>query len=441
MAAQPAHAARAARTRAAGTGRCRLEHQRGAADQELPRPRRAAERGNQPCPTPSTAARDAAARPGTPDRPRTAQLHAAPAAVPGGGAVIEGPVAVIRAACLQPAPRAVGPGIRGDQEDARQRRARARPSRGQPDLAVRTDVEPAATSAAIRPRHRTASAGCAWSRASGALRAALPAAQSPGADRRAGPQGSTRVTGSRNQYRRRQPAVQRGRAVQLFGSLLDVQRVDERLHRWPRHAPVARPIRRPDCVAESGWPMDPPAGRTALNSNLVAEVRDPWLGGVTSKTRMLVTRKETLVVQQAAVQQAAVQQAAVRQAPRAQSGRVGVHRGAEQRGAHHAGQELTPDVLRAAGLLRRLAEAGVAVTDTGTYPARCSGGGLRSPRKAELDAVVGVAREVADAVAAQLAAGRRVLVAGGDCTITLGVIAGVPAPRPGRRPCLRGRGR
>jgi len=93
-------------------------------------------------------------------------------------------------------------------------------------------------------------------------------------------------------------------------------------------------------------------------------------------------------------------------------------------GAHHAGQDRAPAALRAAGLIGRLEAAGLAVTDAGDLA-----GGLftvdhEHPRARNLDAVVRVAREVADAVASQLVAGRRPLVVGGDCTVTLGVIAG-----------------
>jgi arginase len=141
--------------------------------------------------------------------------------------------------------------------------------------------------------------------------------------------------------------------------------------------------------------------------------------------------KETVVVQQAVVQQAPVQQAPVQQAPgeraRDEWAFIGVPSSA---GAHHAGQDLAPDALRAAGLLRRLAAAGVAVTDTGDIAGSVFAADYGHPRARNLDAVVRVAREVADAVAAQLAAGRRVLVAGGDCTITLGVIAGFRRRHP-----------
>jgi arginase len=125
--------------------------------------------------------------------------------------------------------------------------------------------------------------------------------------------------------------------------------------------------------------------------------------------------KETVVVQQAVAQQVP------REGARDEWAFIGVPSSA---GAHHAGQDLAPDALRAAGLLQRLTAAGVAVTDTGDVAGSVFAADYGHPRARNLDAVVRVAREVADAVAAQLAAGRRVLVAGGDCTITLGVIAG-----------------
>jgi arginase len=93
-------------------------------------------------------------------------------------------------------------------------------------------------------------------------------------------------------------------------------------------------------------------------------------------------------------------------------------------GAHHAGQDRAPAALRAAGLIGRLEAAGLAVTDAGDLAGGLFAVDHEHPRARNLDAVVRVAREVADAVASQLAAGRRPLVVGGDCTVTLGVIAG-----------------
>jgi len=94
-------------------------------------------------------------------------------------------------------------------------------------------------------------------------------------------------------------------------------------------------------------------------------------------------------------------------------------------GAHHAGQELAPDALRAAGLPGRLMAAGVRLTDAGNLP----GSVFRPDRAAvggrNLAAVATVAREVSDAVADVVAAGRLPLVLGGDCTITIGAVAGL----------------
>jgi arginase len=94
-------------------------------------------------------------------------------------------------------------------------------------------------------------------------------------------------------------------------------------------------------------------------------------------------------------------------------------------GAHHAGQDRAPGAMRAAGLLDRLRAAGVAVTDAGDLPGSVFAVDAEHPRARNLAAVSRVAREVADAVEDQVRAGRRPLVVGGDCTITLGVVAGL----------------
>jgi arginase len=100
-------------------------------------------------------------------------------------------------------------------------------------------------------------------------------------------------------------------------------------------------------------------------------------------------------------------------------------------GAHHAGQDRAPAALRAAGLVDRLKAAGVPVTDSGDVPGSVFTVDQAHPRARNLAAVVAVARTVADAVAGAIAAGRRPLVVGGDCTITLGVIAGFRRAYPG----------
>jgi arginase len=94
-------------------------------------------------------------------------------------------------------------------------------------------------------------------------------------------------------------------------------------------------------------------------------------------------------------------------------------------GAHHAGQDRAPAALRAAGLIERLQAAGLSVTDRGDLPGGIFATDHEHPTARNLAAVARVAREVADAVADQVRAGRRPLVLGGDCTITLGVLAGV----------------
>ena len=91
-------------------------------------------------------------------------------------------------------------------------------------------------------------------------------------------------------------------------------------------------------------------------------------------------------------------------------------------GAHHAGQELAPAALRSAGLIDRLRAAGVSVTDGGDLPVtpfQVSPGRYRNR-----SAVAWVAGRVRDRVAAVRADGGAPLVVGGDCTITLGVVAG-----------------
>ncbi len=99
-------------------------------------------------------------------------------------------------------------------------------------------------------------------------------------------------------------------------------------------------------------------------------------------------------------------------------------------GAHHAGQDLAPDALRAAGLADRLTAAGLSVSDAGNLPgsvftADRSGAGARN-----LAAVAKVAAGVADAVADVTASGRLPLVLGGDCTITIGAMAGFRRHEP-----------
>ncbi|HUZ55382.1 MAG TPA: arginase family protein [Streptosporangiaceae bacterium] len=93
-------------------------------------------------------------------------------------------------------------------------------------------------------------------------------------------------------------------------------------------------------------------------------------------------------------------------------------------GAHHAGQELAPDALRAAGLADRLAAAGLSVADAGNLPGAVFAADHCGADARNLAAVARVAAGVADAVAEVMASGRLPLLLGGDCTITIGAVAG-----------------
>jgi len=93
-------------------------------------------------------------------------------------------------------------------------------------------------------------------------------------------------------------------------------------------------------------------------------------------------------------------------------------------GSHNPGQEKAPAAWRAAGLIEDLRAAGLDVADRGDLPAAPYRpvdpvDGLR-----DVDRVVEVAQRVAAEVAAIRAGGRLPLVLGGDCTITLGALAG-----------------
>ena len=99
-------------------------------------------------------------------------------------------------------------------------------------------------------------------------------------------------------------------------------------------------------------------------------------------------------------------------------------------GAHHAGQERAPAALRKAGLVDRLRAAGLSVDDLGDLPESPFALDRDRPASRNLPAVVSVARQVADWVADVAGSGRLPLVVGGDCTITLGVIAGLRRRHP-----------
>jgi arginase len=98
---------------------------------------------------------------------------------------------------------------------------------------------------------------------------------------------------------------------------------------------------------------------------------------------------------------------------------------------HHAGQDHAPAALRGAGFLDRLRAQGVAVEDRGDLVHEVFVADEIASTARNLAAVVRVARAVADAVADAFAEGALPLILGGDCTITLGVVAGAQRRDPG----------
>jgi arginase len=110
--------------------------------------------------------------------------------------------------------------------------------------------------------------------------------------------------------------------------------------------------------------------------------------------------------------------------------RVAVIGVASSAGTHHAGQDQAPAALRAGGFVERLRAAGVAVEDRGDLLHEVFVADEMGSTARNLDAVVRVARAVADAVGDALAQRALPLVLGGDCTITLGVVAGAQRRDP-----------
>src|SRR6476619_7041227 len=92
-------------------------------------------------------------------------------------------------------------------------------------------------------------------------------------------------------------------------------------------------------------------------------------------------------------------------------------------GAFAAGQERAPAALREAGLVERLA-AGGDVLDLGDLPEFGWRPDREQPRAQHAARVAETAGRVRDEVARRLAAGCRVLVLGGDCTVGVGTVAG-----------------
>jgi len=94
-------------------------------------------------------------------------------------------------------------------------------------------------------------------------------------------------------------------------------------------------------------------------------------------------------------------------------------------GGRRTGQEAAPAAFRAAGLLERLRAEGLDVADLGDLPSVSFRPDPEHPRQQNLALVAEVARQAADSIDQTLASGRLPLVLGGDCSLSLGVIAGL----------------
>lgn len=97
-------------------------------------------------------------------------------------------------------------------------------------------------------------------------------------------------------------------------------------------------------------------------------------------------------------------------------------------GAHYAGQEKAPESLRTAGLLEGLRQAGFGVTDLGNLPTVRYRPRSANRKQQNLEDVVRVAALVADQITAIRGRGLFPLILGGDCTITIGAMAGLAQP-------------
>jgi arginase len=98
--------------------------------------------------------------------------------------------------------------------------------------------------------------------------------------------------------------------------------------------------------------------------------------------------------------------------------------------AHSRGLEKAPAALREAGLLEALREAGVEVRDDGDLPTATWRAHHRPGEPNDAERVIDGLHGVRERVGAVLDHGRRPLVVGGECTVTIGVVAAVAERRP-----------
>jgi arginase len=94
-------------------------------------------------------------------------------------------------------------------------------------------------------------------------------------------------------------------------------------------------------------------------------------------------------------------------------------------GARQTGQEKAPQAYRRAGLIEQLRSAGLTATDFGDLPEASFQPDLQHPKAQNLQLVVDVAKRVANQVESAVRDNALPMVLGGDCTIALGVVAGM----------------
>jgi arginase len=94
-------------------------------------------------------------------------------------------------------------------------------------------------------------------------------------------------------------------------------------------------------------------------------------------------------------------------------------------GARQTGQEQAPQWFRRAGFLEHLQAAALDVCDFGNLPEVPFRPDQQHPKAQNLQLVIEVARRVANQVDAAVRDNAIPIVLGGDCTITLGVLAGL----------------
>ncbi len=109
------------------------------------------------------------------------------------------------------------------------------------------------------------------------------------------------------------------------------------------------------------------------------------------------------------------------------SGIIGVPSSA---GARRTGQERAPQAFRQAGFIEHLHSVGLEVSDFGDLPEVPFQPDQQHPKAQNLKLVVEVAKRVANQVEGVLRDNALPIVLGGDCTIALGVIAGLISHAP-----------